>query len=109
VVARTGADAVTVGAPPRSEAPTPQAAAEGAARSVAGRLYGPGTFDTALAAVREVAALRLGLPVIGAGGLYRLEAAREMLAAGAVAVQVDAAIWNQPRLLAEWTAALGKR
>jgi hypothetical protein len=33
---------------------------------------------------------------------------REMLAAGAVAVQVDAAVWMQPRLLQEWAAVLGK-
>jgi dihydroorotate dehydrogenase (NAD+) catalytic subunit len=112
-VAQAGADALTVGAPPRSEIPLPAPPAApvgpaGPARTVTGRLYGPATFPAALAAVRAVAELGLGLPLIGAGGLYDLDAVREMLAAGAVAVQVDAAVWMQPRLLQEWAAVLGK-
>jgi dihydroorotate dehydrogenase (NAD+) catalytic subunit len=110
VVARVGADALTVGAPPRGEAPAPAEApgAEAAPRAVAGRLYGPAHYAAALAAVRAVVEARVGLPLIASGGIYSLEAARDMLAAGAVAVQVDAAAWTQPRRLAEWAAALGK-
>jgi dihydroorotate dehydrogenase (NAD+) catalytic subunit len=63
---------------------------------VSGRLYGPGIFPLALQAVRELA--RAGLPVIGAGGVYAPEQAEAMLAAGALAVQLDAVLWRQPAL-----------
>jgi dihydroorotate dehydrogenase len=36
----------------------------------------------------------LGLPIIGAGGVYTKEKADAMLSVGALAVQVDAALWN---------------
>jgi dihydroorotate dehydrogenase len=36
-----------------------------------------------------------GLPVIGAGGIYTLEQAQAMLAAGALAVQLDGIIWKE--------------
>jgi dihydroorotate dehydrogenase (NAD+) catalytic subunit len=57
-----------------------------------GRLYGPAVFPLALRVVKELGAL--GLPVIGAGGVYRLEQAKAMLAAGAVGVQLDAVLWR---------------
>jgi dihydroorotate dehydrogenase len=56
-----------------------------------GRLYGPAVFPQALAAVTSLA--RSGIPVIGAGGVYRPGDAQAMLAAGALAVQVDAVLW----------------
>jgi dihydroorotate dehydrogenase len=34
------------------------------------------------------------LPIIGAGGVWTKENAEAMLAAGALAVQVDAVLWN---------------
>jgi dihydroorotate dehydrogenase (NAD+) catalytic subunit len=92
--AQAGADALVVAAPPRTETRL-----EG--ESVRGRLYGPGCLAKALEAVREVAALNLGRPIIGAGGIYSLEAAQAMLAAGAVAVQLDAAIWTRPKIVEE--------
>jgi dihydroorotate dehydrogenase (NAD+) catalytic subunit len=58
---------------------------------VTGRLYGPAIFPQALALVRDAA--RLGLPVIGGAGVYCKENARAMLECGALAVQVDAALW----------------
>lgn len=72
--------------PPRGLLPTPDG---GLAR---GRLYGPAVFPLALWAVKELSAL--GLPVIGAGGVYRLEQAQAMRAAGAVGVQVDSVLWR---------------
>lgn len=57
-----------------------------------GRLYGPGVFPIALAAVETLA--RQGYRVIGAGGIYSPEAGRAMLAAGAIAVQLDAVLWR---------------
>ncbi|NWG07709.1 MAG: nitronate monooxygenase [Chloroflexi bacterium] len=59
---------------------------------VAGRLYGPALFPQTLETVKNAA--KLGLPVIGAGGVWTKENAEAMLSAGALAVQVDAALWN---------------
>ena len=57
-----------------------------------GRLYGPAVLPAALAIV---CALSQGsLPVIGAGGIYRQKDIDAMLAAGAVAVQLDAVLWR---------------
>lgn len=75
-----GAAAVSLGTP------------RGLLDGVTGRLYGPGLLAQSLLAVRDAA--RLGLPVIGAGGVYCREDANAMLAAGALAVQVDAALWR---------------
>jgi dihydroorotate dehydrogenase (NAD+) catalytic subunit len=58
---------------------------------VSGRLQGPGLYPAALDLVR--AAARIGIPVIGAGGIFSWSAATSMLAAGALAVQVDAVLW----------------
>jgi dihydroorotate dehydrogenase (NAD+) catalytic subunit len=63
-----------------------------------GRLYGPALFPQALSLVHDAA--RLGLPVIGAGGVYSKENANAMLAAGALAVQIDSALWR-----GQWQAA----
>lgn len=59
---------------------------------VSGRMYGPAVFPMALAAVQALQPL--GLPVIGAGGVYRQSQVELMLAAGALAVQLDAVLWR---------------
>jgi dihydroorotate dehydrogenase (NAD+) catalytic subunit len=59
---------------------------------VTGRLYGPAIFPQALEVVRNAA--RLGLPIIGGGGVYSMENATAMLTAGAMAVQLDTALWR---------------
>jgi dihydroorotate dehydrogenase (NAD+) catalytic subunit len=59
---------------------------------VRGRLYGPAIFPLALAALQEVR--KMGLPVIGAGGIYDHGQVESMLEAGALAVQVDAVLWR---------------
>lgn len=61
-------------------------------RLVTGRLYGPAVLPGALHAVRE--ASQWGLPVIGAGGVYRPGDVEAMFAAGAAAVQLDAVLWR---------------
>jgi dihydroorotate dehydrogenase len=58
---------------------------------VSGRLYGPGLYPAALDLVR--AAARIRIPVVGAGGIFSSADATSMLAAGALAVQVDALLW----------------
>jgi dihydroorotate dehydrogenase (NAD+) catalytic subunit len=90
--ARAGAQAVVVGGPPRGTLPLPEGG------WLTGRLYGPAVFPLALQAV-SAAAGRLGLPVVGAGGIHSVEDAQAMLAAGAVAVQVGAAVWRDARVI----------
>ncbi len=122
---QAGADAVVVGGPVRSSAHGPLSISiekpggdipppgplsigkttDGEGESfeevqrVTGRLYSPENFPTALEAVRQVNTKNLGLPVIGAGGIFSVENVREMLGAGAVAVQLDAVLWNNPEIL----------
>lgn len=96
-----GANALTVAAPPRGKASAGD-------HTVAGRLYGPGCFAAALEAFQAVAALDLGLPLIGAGGVYTVENARGLLAAGAAAVQIDAAVWARPNVLEALLAAVAE-
>ncbi len=72
--------------PPRGTLPGPDGAL------VSGRLYGPAIFPLALSALRGL--LPTGLPIIGGGGVYTLEQAKAMLAAGAMAVELDAVLWR---------------
>jgi dihydroorotate dehydrogenase (NAD+) catalytic subunit len=63
-----------------------------AGRLVHGRLYGPALFPQALSTIQTLA--RMGIPVIGGGGVYSLEQAEIMLAAGALAIQLDTVLWR---------------
>jgi dihydroorotate dehydrogenase len=83
--ASAGAAAVSL-APPRGAVPGD------AGELLAGRLYGPGVFPQALAAVRTLAIQ--GHTVIGAGGVYSRLQAEAMLKAGASAVQLDGVLWR---------------
>src|SRR6266487_671331 len=82
---REGAQAISIAAP-RGALPNEQASL------ITGRLYGPSLFPRALGTVYS--ATKLGLPIIGAGGVYSKENANAMLSVGALAVQLDAALWN---------------
>ena len=57
-----------------------------------GRLFGPSLFPQTLSIVDSAA--RLGIPIIGAGGVWSKQNADAMLSVGALAVQVDAALWK---------------
>lgn len=92
---RAGVDCLVVSAPPRLSVAV-------ADRTITGRAYGPAQFTPALEAVRAVAALDLGVPLVAAGGVYSIENVREMLSAGAVAVQLDAVLWRDPGLIHAW-------
>jgi len=78
-----GATALSI-APPRGALPR-----EGGV--VTGRLFGPGLFPRALALVRTASSV--GLPIIGGGGVFSAAHARAMLACGAIAVELDVALW----------------
>ena len=59
---------------------------------VHGRIYGPSVLPQALATVKAIT--QLGVPVIGAGGVYNSQDIEAMQAAGATAVQLDAVLWR---------------
>ncbi len=76
-------------APPRGRLP-----AQGG-EVVAGRLYGPAIFPASLRVVHEL--VGHGIPTIGGGGLRNRELIDRMLAEGALAVQLDFALWRRCR------------
>jgi dihydroorotate dehydrogenase (NAD+) catalytic subunit len=88
-LAGLGASAVSLGAP-RGLLPAPGMAGA-AGKLIAGRLYGPAILPLTLAAVRSLR--RQPLPVIAGGGVYRKADGEALLAAGAVAVQLDSVLW----------------
>ncbi len=57
-----------------------------------GRLFGPSLFPQSLEIVHT--AVKLGLPIIGAGGVYSKENAETMISVGALAVQIDSVLWR---------------
>ncbi|MEP7137292.1 MAG: hypothetical protein ABI904_20380 [Chloroflexota bacterium] len=61
-----------------------------------GRLLGPALFAQTLDTTQSAA--KLGIPIIGSGGVWSKENADTMLSVGALAVQVDAALWNPANL-----------
>jgi dihydroorotate dehydrogenase (NAD+) catalytic subunit len=80
---------------------------------VTGGLSGPAIRPVAVRAVWQVAQALPGLPIIGVGGIRSGADALEFLLAGASAVQVGTAIFNDPgaprRVLAELRAELADR
>lgn len=57
-----------------------------------GRLYGPSLYPMVPLIVEL--AVRMGIPMIAAGGIYKPQDADALLAAGAAAVQLDAVLWK---------------
>ena len=58
---------------------------------ISGRLYGRSLFPRSLDIVHS--AVMIGIPVIGAGGVWTDKDAADMLSAGAMAVETDASLW----------------
>ena len=85
-----GAQAISISAP-RGAMPD-RGKGSGDKGVTTGRLYGPSLFPRALETVYSAA--KLGFPIIGAGGVWTKENAEAMLSVGALAVQVDAALWG---------------
>ena len=71
-----------------------------------GRLYAPSVKPIALCAIGEIRDLGLGIPLVACGGIHSAEDAREVLAAGACAVEVHSAEWIEPRIAARMAAEL---
>lgn len=94
---QAGANALTVGAPPRLATDTMQ-----------GRFYSPTLLEQTL---NTLAAVRAALgentvPLIAASGLFTPAAAQAALNAGATAVQLDAVLWQHPNSLATFLQAI---
>jgi dihydroorotate dehydrogenase len=87
---QSGAQAVSISAPRGALPLSPPPAGSGGL--VTGRLYGPSLFPQTLETVYS--ASKIGLPIIGAGGVWTKENADAMLSVGALAVQVDAVLWT---------------
>lgn len=87
-----GAQAISISAPRGALPPKIREEGKRDTEIITGRLYGPSLFPRTLETVYSAA--RLGLPIIGAGGVWSQENAEAMLSAGALAVQVDAALWG---------------
>jgi dihydroorotate dehydrogenase len=81
---KAGASAICLG-PPRGAIEDDQAV-------VTGRMYGPGIFPQVLYATREL--VRQGVPVIAGGGVYSPADVEALADAGALAAQVDTALWR---------------
>jgi dihydroorotate dehydrogenase (NAD+) catalytic subunit len=86
-----GAQAISIAAPRGAVTPSAEER-QGVREIIHGRLYGPSLFPQSLNIVRSAA--KLGIPIIGAGGVWTKENADSMLSVGALAIQVDAALWN---------------
>lgn len=94
---RSGADAITLGMGPKGASTT-------GGETWDGRLTGPVLKPLVLRAIRQLAKTDPAMPVIGAGGIESASDVREMLEAGAIAVQVDTALWRDPDAIFEISA-----
>ena len=56
-----------------------------------GRIYGQSIFPQSLNTVRSAA--MIGMPIIGAGGVWTEKDAADMISAGAMAVEMDVSLW----------------
>jgi dihydroorotate dehydrogenase (NAD+) catalytic subunit len=99
-VADAGADAIVAISSLRGISINPQSD-----ERIEGWLSGPALRPLALALVADVAAA-VSVPVIGCGGIASSEDARQFLAAGAVAVQIGAALLIDPGTAARIGTAL---
>jgi dihydroorotate dehydrogenase len=88
---QTGAAAISIAAPRGMLPFKPDPSSVPAEELISGRLFGPALFPQSLELVHS--ATRLGLPIIGGGGVYTMENVEAMILAGALWVQMDAGLW----------------
>lgn len=82
---QAGAAAISISSPRGTLVPNTSSSV------VTGRLYGPSLFPRSLEIVHSAA--KIGIPILGSGGVWSEKQAADMLSAGATAVQVDASLW----------------
>jgi dihydroorotate dehydrogenase len=97
---QAGAQAISISAP-RGALPShfdsTDSSLSAKEKVITGRLYGPSLFPQSLETVFSAA--KIGLPIIGAGGVWTKGNADAMLSVGALAVQVDAVLWGNSWLV----------
>lgn len=81
VAVEAGASAISLGAPRAANADGQE-----------GRLYGPRVLPQTLEVTKTLVAA--GIPTIAAGGVFSATDGQQLLDAGALAVQVDVALWS---------------
>jgi dihydroorotate dehydrogenase (NAD+) catalytic subunit len=106
-----GASALVVGQPPmgalgRGAAP---GRLHGVGALVQGAIYGPLAFAPMLERLVALAELKLPCALIACGGIHSVEQARQALEAGALAIQIDTALWVEPALLGWICDALAEK
>jgi dihydroorotate dehydrogenase (NAD+) catalytic subunit len=94
-----GANALVIGRAPRGMVML-------GGRAWHGRLFGPASKPFALRILAELAALKLDAPLVASGGIHSVEDAREFLAAGAAAVEIDSAVWIDPSVVQRMAVGL---
>ncbi len=94
-----GADAVSVGLAPRGTALI-------GGKKWEGRIAGPAVKPLALRAVYATAESFPETPLIAVGGVQTASDVREMLEAGADAVQIDTALWREPETILQIAGGL---
>jgi len=97
---QAGANALVIGRAPRG-----MKMIEG--KEWFGRLHGPAAKPLALKTLAEIRDTGLEIPLIGCGGIHSVEDAREFLAAGARAVEIDSAEWIEPGITERIATELG--
>jgi dihydroorotate dehydrogenase len=101
-----GAAALVIGTPPSALYPA------GDGSLLEAPVGGPAALPFTLRALQAVVRLATGLPLVAAGGIYRIEDARLCLEMGAIAVQVRGLMWSDPaaaaRLAADLRTKLGR-
>jgi len=103
---QAGADALVIGTPPLAVGRPLAAGPSDSGTLVEGPIAGPAAFPFTLRALRAVAALGLGLPLIAAGGICRAEDAERCFDVGAVAVQIRSLLWTDPAAAVRLAKAL---
>jgi dihydroorotate dehydrogenase len=88
--AAVDADALVIGQPPQGSLPNAYNV------PVSGSLYGPLMFAPMMAALFDIVRLALPVPTIACGGIHTVVQARQVLAAGAAAFQLDSVVWVEP-------------
>jgi dihydroorotate dehydrogenase (NAD+) catalytic subunit len=113
----SGADALTIAAPPRGTVPlsavnelldndSPQLPQnEPGEQFMTGRLYGRFVLPLTIRALRHVAEM-VPVPLIGCGGIHEVKDGRAFLQAGAAAIQIGGALWRDPGCMSRIAHAL---
>jgi dihydroorotate dehydrogenase (NAD+) catalytic subunit len=116
VAVESGADALTIAAPPRGtvllstvnepDSDSSQLLQSGPGEQfMTGRLYGRFVLPLAIRALQRVAEL-VSVPLIGCGGIHETKDGCAFFQAGATAIQIGSALWRDPSCMSRIARAL---